>query len=128
MDASEGADLHETVLAGGLAERAKGVIEGNHPGVAIRDTSASSSSTIPADTPESTTELALHVAAFAFVGAVLLLAATSFLGVRTGTVAAQGEGYSIEVLRRRSVAPVSPLRSEWSSRRSTGRTYRKRSL
>ena len=92
-------------MAGGLAERAKGVIEGNHPGVAIRDTSASSSSTIPPDTPESTTELALHVAAFAFVGAVLLLAATSFLGVRTGTVAAQGEGYSIEVLRTQISRP-----------------------
>jgi hypothetical protein len=29
---------------------------------------------------------------------MMLLAATSLLGVRTGTVAAQGEGYSIEVL------------------------------
>ena len=45
------------------------------------------------------------MAAFTFVGVVLLLAATSVLGVRTGTVAAQGEGYSIEVLHTQVSRP-----------------------
>ena len=85
--------------------RACGVTDGHHTGVAIRDSPAPSSSTIPADTPEPTAERVLHVVAFTFVGAVLLLAATSLLGVRTGTVAAQGEGYSIEVLRTQISRP-----------------------
>jgi hypothetical protein len=89
----------------GLAKTAQGVTESDHPGVAIRDAPAPSSSTIPADTSESTTERVLHIAAFTFVGAVLLLAATSLLGVRTGTVSAQSEGYSIEVLRTQVSRP-----------------------
>ena len=36
---------------------------------------------------------------------VLLLAATSLLGVRTGTVTAESEGYSIEVLRTQISRP-----------------------
>ncbi|MET0566186.1 MAG: hypothetical protein ABW021_07075 [Acidimicrobiia bacterium] len=39
------------------------------------------------------------------MGSVLLLAATSFLGVRTGTVTARGEGYSIAVLRAQVSRP-----------------------
>jgi hypothetical protein len=39
------------------------------------------------------------------VGVVSLLAATSLLGVRTGTVAARGDGYAIEVLRAQVTRP-----------------------
>jgi hypothetical protein len=39
------------------------------------------------------------------VAAVVLLAATSLLGVRTGTVAAEGGGYSVEVLRTQISRP-----------------------
>lgn len=77
----------------------------HHPGDAIREAPVPSSSTIPADTPESTAERVLHFAAFTFVGAVLVLAATSLLGVRTGTVAAEGDGFSIEVLRTQISRP-----------------------
>jgi hypothetical protein len=43
--------------------------------------------------------------AFVFVGGVLLLAAASLLGVRTGTVTARGDGYSLEVLRAQVTRP-----------------------
>jgi hypothetical protein len=88
-----------------LAKRLRRVTEGDHPGVAIQDTPVPSSSTIPADMPEPKSERVLHIAAFTFVGAVLLLAAASLLGVRTGIVAAQGEGYVIEVLRTQITRP-----------------------
>jgi hypothetical protein len=81
-----------------------GVTEVDHLGVAIQDT-PTSSSTIPADGPESRAERVLHIAAFTFVTAVLLFAAVSILGVRTGIVAGEGGGYSVEVLRTQISRP-----------------------
>jgi hypothetical protein len=51
------------------------------------------------------------------VGGVLLLAAASLLGVRAGTLAARGDGYSIEVLRAQVTRPglATPFGVEISS-------------